>query len=185
MSLITPDYFIGEINIVGWESSSLPARERLCNLIIGREPEFLEHALGYSFSQDFINGIAANDAKFLLIKNGGTYTHQNGKVYRFNGLAKNKDTVSAIANYIYYWWCRNNETQTSSSGEVESKSDNASNKLANSKAVRAFNVAARECVSLWEMLRYAVNEDKTPKYPGFDYSLVNTKALYRINVFGL
>lgn len=185
MPLVTPSFFVGEINIVGWETSSVSTRERLCHLIAMREPEFLDKALGVSFALEFTSGVTNNVAKFLRIKNGGTYKHQNGKTYRFNGLAKNADTISAIANYIYYCWCRDSETQSTTLGEASTKTDSASVASANSKAVKAWNVAARECISLWEMLGFAVNEDGSFVYPTFDFSEIDTRELRVINVFGL
>lgn len=185
MPLVDPCFFVGEINIVGWESSSIPTRERLCHMIAMREPEFLDKALGVPFALEFASGITANNPKFLLIKNGGTYTRQNGKTYRFNGLAKGSEYVSAIANYIYYWWCRDNETQSTTLGEASTKTDGASVASANAKAVRAFNTAARECIALWDMLRTAVNEDGSLVYPTFDINEVDSSGLSVINVFGL
>lgn len=185
MPLVTPDYFVGEINIVGWESSSIPTRERLCALIATREPEFLEHALGYSFASLFTSGVTNSVPKYLNIKNGAEWKHENGKTYRFNGLAKDKTTISPIANFIYYWWCRDNDTQSTTLGETDTKTDNSTSRSANAKAVRAYNVAANECRKLWTMLYYAVNEDGTKVYPEFDIQDVNQLQLSPINVFGL
>jgi hypothetical protein len=71
-----------------------------------------------------------------------------GDTYFFKGASVNTETASGtyktspIANYVYYWFMRDNHTQTAPVGEVKTTTENAV--LANPflKMARAYNEAA-------------------------------------------
>lgn len=55
---------------------------------------------------------------------------------------------SLIANYIYYWWMRDQATQSSGVGEVVTKTENSARASGDAKAVVAYNDM---CYQLWRM----------------------------------
>jgi hypothetical protein len=59
---------------------------------------------------------------------------------------------SPIANYVYYWFMRNNATQTAATGEVKGTSENSANVSASVKIVRAWNEMAETVREMNEFL---------------------------------
>jgi hypothetical protein len=64
-------------------------------------------------------------------------------IYKSATLAINTSTgtskASLIANYVYYWYMRNNHTQTASTGETKGKHENADTASMSVKLTRAWN----------------------------------------------
>lgn len=102
--------------------------------IDAKEPKFLSLLLGANLYAAYLAGInvvapAVPDAKWVTLQN---------KLKTVNGSAKQ----SPIANYIYYWWQRANETASTGTGEKVLASDNAKDASARVKAGRAWNEMA-------------------------------------------
>lgn len=169
MQLIDKTFFIGEINLPLSADSSASL-----NLFISKyEKEYLQAALGYSLWKAFDEGIAAEEPadRFLAIKNGGEYTNCRGVVDYWQGLVSGK--VSPIANYVYYWYTRDNATYTAPTGEVKGKSDNSTNADSFLKQMRAYNEMSRLTDQLHEFLKA-----NAATYPEFD--IRQTKPFGRI-----
>ncbi|HEY8969721.1 MAG TPA: hypothetical protein VIM64_11530 [Puia sp.] len=181
-SLVDTTYFIGELNITGTEKQ--PVRERLCYMISIREPEFLRYALGYEFYELFKAGVASNPI-YQLLRDGGEYTLSNGNKQYWRGLANATLKESPIAGYVYYWWMRDSQTQSTTMGEAETKPDNAERRNNGFKACRAFNAAISKCRDMWCMLTAAVDEDGSKLFSQFKADQVDTCQLQHINMHGI
>lgn len=185
MPLIDKTYFQGELNIPSLQGGSSVLNS--LNLFIGvREPMYLKAALGYSFWKLFVEGIAAPtpDARWAALKNGADYTDADGIIRRWEGFV-NAAKESPISCYVYYWFVRDTSTYTTTSGEVESKKENASNVHHNMKLVRAYNEMVCLTHVLHDYLTHAVDEELLPLYPEFNIEAVESKQFKPINIFNL
>lgn len=183
-TLITPEYFIGDISITGHEANRA-AREKLCLYISQYEQEFLIKALGYGFMEKVTSGIATSESRFVKLKDGANFAVAGGRNIYVPGLAKGYQQPSPVANYIYYWVQRSMETQTTSTGEVNTETEKAKIASANAKAVRAWNMSARYCRELWRVLKQAVDESGAKLYPEFDEQYVDLGHFEVINILGI
>lgn len=141
MSFIDPSYFIGEINIPN--TGSAEVSERLTLFITQYEPQFLQHLFGYPLYKAFSAVTPPTDQRFLDILNGKEYTDFQGRLQLWKGLIIPANPPvspqSPIANYIYYWYRRNNATQTTDFGEVISSAENSINASPRKKMASAWN----------------------------------------------
>lgn len=120
----------------------------LVNLLIAkREAEWLNKVLGISFAKLFKDGLAAPtpDVRWIALRDGATYTYQNieGIWLGFN----NDTKQSPLANFCYYWYTRQNASQTTDGGETSAKMENSAPISNETKQRRAWN----------EMCDYQVN----------------------------
>jgi hypothetical protein len=69
--------------------------------------------------------------------NNDWYTYQSATLAINTSTGTNK--ASLIANYVYYWYMRNNHTQTASTGETKGKHENADTASIAVKLTRAWN----------------------------------------------
>jgi hypothetical protein len=136
MSLIDETYFIGELNLPGLNDDDTV--ERLQLFIDKYEAKFLKELLGYELYKAFLTGVDTRpvDDKWAALKSGSDYV-RNGRTYRWEGLVQS-DT-SMIANYVYYYWMRNEVSQTTGIGEVITKSENSTRISPSAKMTRAWN----------------------------------------------
>jgi hypothetical protein len=65
------------------------------------------------------------------------YTYKSATLAINTSTGTNK--ASPIANYVYYWYMRNNHTQTASTGETKGKHENADTASMAVKLTRAYN----------------------------------------------
>jgi len=80
--------------------------------------------------------------------------------------------ISMIANYVYYWWMRNEATQTAGVGEVMTKTENSYRTSPATKMIKAWN----DMVDMvWECMRFLQRNDYGFV---FGYSSINS-AMYR------
>ncbi len=182
---IDKTYFQKELNIPSLQAQS-PVLNSLNLFIQTREPMYLRAALGYSLWKLFIAGLAETvpDARWTDLKNGADYTDGNGILRRWEGFA-NAAKESPIAGYVYYWFIRDAATYTTSSGEVESKKENASNVNHNMKLVKAYNDMVSLTAILHDYLTYAVDESDNPLYPEYNPDAVECGIFKPINIFNL
>lgn len=84
MSLITPSYFYGDIEIAQLNQQAVA--DAVQSAIDRYEAEYLEALLGYEMYQQFINGLAAPvvEQKWLDLRDGVTFTY-NSRQYRWPG----------------------------------------------------------------------------------------------------
>lgn len=116
MPLIDKTYFVGEINIP--DTGSPAVEERLNFFIAKYEPEFLKISLGYSLYGAYVNGIAVlptPDVIWTDLRDGKEYI-VGETTYKYRGLRDATAKLSPIANYVYYWWRRD---------DVKAKPDDA------------------------------------------------------------
>jgi hypothetical protein len=91
----------------------------------------------------------------ILTLIGGQFAVNDVYTYKAATLAINTTTgtnkKSLIANYIYYWYQRNNHTQTTTTGEVKPANENSTVASPAIKMVRAWNEMSDW---IWELVNY-------------------------------
>jgi len=205
-SYITTDYFIGDISIPNVTSADVI--EQLEVLITKQQSIFLTDLLGYeffdtvlgqtNFGNDPIDGVSAI---YTSLIQGSEYTMSDGVKNKTLGLTGEIINVagggyltSPIANYCYYQYMRQMETQTTGTGEAIVKPENSIRVNSNSRMAFAWN----EMVDMnWVMHDFLVeNESDYPDYIGHTYSPVlnplnssklepNQKLFVKQNYLGL
>lgn len=120
--IINPTYFAGDLTI---PQLSQPAVQNTLSWFINEyEPKFLNDLLGYQLYSDYTAGItgATPAAIWTELRDGKEYTNKFGRLDKWKGLSFTLNGVkkSPIANYIYYWYLRNEATTTTGGGEVAS-----------------------------------------------------------------
>lgn len=132
--IIDTSYFVGEITI---PNLSQPAtKTALERVIANKEAEILEDVLGYELYK--LLKASPEVDRFKNIIEGAEFTNTEGKLKKWAGL-KNADKQSPIAQLAYYWYQRQNATQTSGIGEVLAMPENSANKPNIHKLVQAYN----------------------------------------------
>jgi len=140
MSIVAPSQFIGQVAIAQTEQANVAAQVQA--FINKYEPEYLRKVLGFTISEAFVAGLAANpiESKWLLLRSGSPYTDLYGNSQSYGGI------VTGILDYVYYWYIRDQVTMTTGSGEKVSEKGLAVSSL--DKQARAWNEAmtiARSC----------------------------------------
>ncbi len=137
--LIDRTYFIGELNIVN--STTAPVSSLLDHFINKYEKQLLTDVLGLTLYNSFIAGLAVVPIAQIWtdLKTGTSYTDQNGNAAKWRGIITDAPNESMIANYVYYWYIRNNHTQTAAMGEVKGANENSVIANPSLKMVRAWN----------------------------------------------
>lgn len=144
MALIDRAYFVGELNI---PNTSQAAISSAVDLFIEKyEDKFLREVLGYTLNKSFQAGLLQPviESKWSDLRDGVEYTNLSGKTVFWRGLIDAVSgvasfDVSPIANYVYYWYIRNNHTQTATTGETKAANENSSMASPALKLVRAWN----------------------------------------------
>lgn len=126
MSLIDATYFKGEILVA--QRSQPEVQEALQSFIDKYEPKILNVLMGASFYALFKAGLLEDpiDDRWISLRDG-------------------TDLKQIIANYVYFWYIRNQATQTVGVGEVKPSTDNAILTSATDKTVRAWNEMVDMC----------------------------------------
>lgn len=172
MSLIDTTYFVGEITILNLNAEGSFVEQgnvtELGRFITKYEAKFLIALLGQTLYDSFQSAIADAGESPLT---GSWLDLQNKLVDSFNKL-------SPIANYVYYWYKRNNSTSTTAQGETVQKSENAVNVADYTKMVRAWNEMSDQSDLIWEWLCENVDT-----YTGFDST--SFQGFGKMNTFGI
>lgn len=142
--LIDRTYFVGDLNI---PNTSTAAIGSLLDWFIEKyEEKFLLDAFGYSLYKAFKAGMQDDPVaqKWTDLIEGVEYTDLSGITRYWRGLISSVSgditiEISPIACYVYYWFMRNNHSQTATMGEVKSKNENAVSHNPALKMVRAWN----------------------------------------------
>lgn len=185
MNLIDSTYFNREINIPGVEKPLVSGP--LSKFIKEYEPRFLQKALGYEFYTEFWAAMEAGSSESMWteIVEGGTFTHC-GKLVKWDGLrASTELKESIIANYVYYFFMRDNVSMTTGIGEVKSKSENSASASAAPKMCKAWNDMVRQLHVLWNFLQYKTDDDGEKVYDTFDCNAVEHCHFGFINSMGI
>lgn len=121
---IDATYFIGEINIPNVDQPSV--LENLNLFIKKYEKRFLILLLGDTVYDDFINGLSEDPipVKWSELR---------------DRLINSEDKESPIANYVYYWYMRDQSTTSTGIGETKPNAENASIVRSSDKQVRGWN----------------------------------------------
>jgi hypothetical protein len=142
--IIDRSYFVGELNIPN--KDAVGTRDLLDQFIEKYEDIFLRELLGYELFKEFKAGTTTlpYDARWTDLIEGKEYTDRAGRTRYYPGLTVNLSgpvtlEISPIACYVYYWYIRNNHSQTAAMGEVKSKTENAMAHNPGLKMTRAWN----------------------------------------------
>ena len=169
--LINEEYFKGEIvipnlNSVGNGISSQIASSNLelrLSFIDQYEKRFLVSLLGRCCADEFYKEIEKGElsGKWLDLK---------------NKLVDETLKISPIANYVYYWYRRNDVSITTGIGEMETDSDNSVRVSSALKMCRAWN----------EMVEWVIDTRVWMKSSGnFNYLNIDVNLLKRINTLNI
>lgn len=161
-------FFIGELTIA---NKAVPAVESNLNSIIAvREPEYLKKVMGLAMYRAFMEGLSVESPaqKWLDIKDGCDFNDECGNLREWPGFV-NATKISPIANYVYYWYLRDQQTYTSGVGEKSSDSQNAKDADPILKFMRAWNTCAELTETLQLLL--ASKKDGEAVCPEFDTKL--------------
>lgn len=172
MSLIDNTYFIRGLSLAQLDQAAQVAR--LTQYQASHEPRFLEYVLGYSFNKLFQANLT--DARFVALKNGAEYTY-NDVTGKWKGFS-NAEKVSPIANYIFYYWLKDDAEKTVGIGVAQSQAENAT-----------MSSPRYLMLSAWNEMIYMVKSMNTflaanaATYP--EYKQSETKQLCTDNQWGL
>lgn len=166
-------YFKGSIYLSNVFDSSNAEYAVLNNYIERYENNYLEDMLGYEMKSQFLSEISSDPTSgiwFDLWK-GATFQY-GGKQYKWIGFS-NLEKLSPIAYYIYYWYMRNQNSQTTGVGEVGSNVPN--NGVANEsiKLMTAWNEMVRLNNTLYDFLYVNLSD-----YPTFIGKTKDNERLY-------
>jgi hypothetical protein len=180
--LIDDTYFVGEILIAGLGYP--PVQEALGTFIAKREPEYLKAVLGYGFYKVFSSGInnGQPEDRWNDLVNGSDYTDKCGMLREWTGLV-NDGKQSPIANYVYYWFQRDNVTFTSTVGEMEGQSENATSVSPAYKMCRAYNEMVDQTEVLHDFLMNKKDGDGNLVYP--EFKIKESECFQKINMFNI
>ncbi len=180
--IIDKSYFIGEISIA--QLGSIPVQDALTLFIDKREPEYLKKALGYAFAKLFSDGLAADvvEQRWTDLLEGAEYDDCEDITREWMGF-QNDGKQSPIANYIYYWYQRDNITFTASVGEMAGKAENATSVSPAPKMIRVWNEMVKWNKSLYDYLLNKKDDAGELVYPEFKPEAV--ECLKRMNYYGL
>jgi hypothetical protein len=145
---IDETYFVGALNIPNTDKDYV--LQRLTSFIDTLELELLQDVLGYPLYKAFVAATgdydpdasnASIDQKWLNILEGAEYTGRDNRLHFWKGLLFEQGTTprSLIANYVYYYWLKDNTTQTVGIGEATAKAENSDNASPMIKMVSAWN----------------------------------------------
>lgn len=187
--IIDESYFNGQLFLPG--IGGRINQERLNTVIDDRQAEFLDKALGYNLSAAFQIGITTDpiDQRWLDLRDGKTFVDAFGRTHKWVGF-QNGQKKSPLANYVYYWFTRDNATITTTSGEAKPSKENAANVSYIPKQVRAWNDMVRMLDGLKTYL-FVSNQADTPLYPEWamtwqhDITCSFPDIFYRINEFNI
>jgi hypothetical protein len=134
--LIDQSYFVGELSIPTNTAGTL---ERLDLFIKKYEPELLQEILGYELYRDY-KASAPIAVPYTYLQNGKEYTDRTGRLVKWQGLRQTSPVKkSLVANYVYYQWLRDQDTQNTTIGVAQAKSENAARVSPIDKMVNAWN----------------------------------------------
>lgn len=141
MSIVASSDFQGELQIANKSQEDVSAD--LTWFITNYEPEYLKNLLGTEFATLFIAGLAADPVE-----------------QRWTDLVT-PELKRAIASYVFYWYIRDQDTQTVGVGQAKSNAVNATVVSAGAKLVKAWFKMV--CLG-FEIVRGLVDNDTYPEF---------------------
>lgn len=179
--IIDLTYFYGALTIP--QVASDQATGDAVNFFIKEyEPKLLKALLGHALYSNLIAGLTADTQIYKDIRDGVEYTNRSQVLSKWDGLRFVDGTVktSLIANYVYYWYMRNNASTTTPSGERVITTENSMSTSPRYKMSTAWNKMVGEIYNLREFLL-----SKVVTYPDFvdPFQNFSGDVLYNINRF--
>lgn len=168
----------GELNISGTEDANV--RTKITTFITKYEDEYLLKALGYPLykllkADAYPNPVAS---RFINLMNGAEYEDSNGFTRKFPGL---KVAIgNPLANYVWYWFNRDNVSYNTIMGEKKAATENSANASQMLKQSRAWNEMVDFTIQLWKYLD--ANDDV---YTEFDICQTDYNLFRHINSLNL
>lgn len=160
--------------VAGSNSTIIPAA------LVGKDFTIEQRGVGQLLTSEY--SIVGNTLTLAT----GVFAINDVYFYKSATLAINTTTgtnkQSPIANYVYYWYMRNNHTQTASTGETKGKHENADWSSQAVKLTRAWNE-----MSVWicELVDYLdAKKDDYPEWADQDVWCMRNK-FRRINEFNI
>jgi hypothetical protein len=172
MPLIDSSYFVGDINIP--DTGNPAVLERLDFFIAKYEAEFLEALLGYTLWQAYVAGIAVTptpDAKWTDLRDGKEYTVSDIG-FKYTGLRNATLKQSPIAQYVYYWWMRN---------DIKAKPDDAEARREYYEARNRSMVTAWNDMAQWVRSAIHYLDNYADTYTGWQTSRPYPYELWNIS----
>lgn len=169
--LINEKYFKGEIFIPNLVSQGVGISDSICQANIKKLLEFIgkyEHLflfklLGYRLCDELTKGINTSE-KWVTLK----------KI-----LVNETTLTSPIANYVYYWFIRNQITNTAGIGETVNQANNSTVVSPEQKMVKAWNDMVDDLTPIIQFMNNnrLLYSDFRPDY--------NTDIFFHINTLNL
>jgi len=163
----TIDFFKGELVIAGRGDSNVV--QMLDKVIAVREPQYLELVMGYECYKTFKDAIAVNDPeqRWKDIRDGVDFRDTTGRLRKWIGFS-NTEKISPIANYVFFFYQRAQQSFSTGVGEVGAKSNNATAVDPSIKLYEAWNTCS-EMTDTLQLLLKSKDESGLSVYPEFDY----------------
>jgi hypothetical protein len=159
-NIIDTTYFHGDLAVGQLTSAAVAAG--LQWKIDQLEPRLLIELLGYELYKSFI--ALPNTTRHQDILNGKEYTNRAGRVTKWFGLKRQVTAAvdgppaiaatysSLIANYVYYYYTKQNNTFTTGAGEGKAKVQNMEQASPRRKLAKAWNDMVDDNCELVEFL---------------------------------
>lgn len=148
--LIDATYFIGELNIANRDQASV--QSAITHFIGKYEDKYLYELMGKTLYEAYLAGI-------VEVPIPTKWTNLQDKI------RNNTSKVSPIASYVYWWYMRNQASQTVGMGQAKPAAENAVIVSNIDKMVRSWN----EMVDQTNVIAKFINDNKTD-YPDYPYT---------------
>lgn len=192
MSLIDQTYFVADLQIANVDNDSI--LQRLQFFIDKYEAEFLKNVFGYElYSLLFVELEAKEDddsyvysTRFENIINGIEYTGTDNRLHKWRGLTFQNEEgnvkQSCIANYVYWHFVKDQNSQSVGLGEVKAQAQNALNVSPAVKMARAWNEMSTMLSELYYFLD--ANRETYPEWVN-DNHIWRQRQFAPVNIFGI
>lgn len=155
-NIVSKSDFVDEISIPNDAQGFGGNSQSLTRFIAKYEPKFLAMLMGADFATLFVNGL--NPPQIDPPTDPPTYEPIEQRWLDLD----TPELETAIANYIYYYWMRNDESQSLGVGNAKTKNTNAELYSAKDKVSRAWH--EMNC-NAWKTVKFLKdNPDTYPEY---------------------
>ena len=190
--LIDHTYFKGDLQIANTDSDSI--LQRLQFFITKYGAEFLKNVFGYELYSLLLLELEAKEAdnsyvyptRFDNIINGVEYTGTDNLLHKWRGLIFQDDNESVkqscIANYVYWHFIKDQNSQSVGLGEVKAQAQNALNVSPAVKMARAWNEMSTMLSELYYFLD--TNRETYPEWVN-DNHIWRQRQFAPVNIFGI
>jgi hypothetical protein len=174
-NLISSAFFVGELSIPNLQQESVS--ENLAYFITKYEKECLIGTLGYHLYKLTLVPRDSMEQRIKDLLDGVEYK-LNGKLTKWEGLVHGD--YSLIANYIYWFFMKNNATHTTGVATTKSNAAASISVSPAEKMVAAWNDMSDRINQMILFLRNKKNESGVLVYPEFDNNqIILTKNSFR------